>query len=62
MWFERKGAFERKENIKYFMDFVKTVVKAFGDIVSEYITINEPNVYATMSYYYGDWPPGEVHD
>ncbi|HHT88846.1 MAG TPA: glycoside hydrolase family 1 protein [Clostridiales bacterium] len=59
MWFERKGAFERKENIKYFMDFVKTVVKAFGDIVSEYITINEPNVYATMSYYYGDWPPGE---
>ena len=35
------------------------VVEEFGDIVSENITINEPNVYATNSYYFGEWPPGE---
>ena len=35
------------------------MVRSFGDLVAEYITINEPNVYATNSYYFGDWPPGE---
>jgi len=59
MWFENKGGFTKKENIKYFLDFVELAVESFGDLVSEYITINEPNVYATMSYFYGDWPPGE---
>ncbi len=59
MWFELKGGFTKKENLGFYLDFVALVVKAFGDIVSEYITINEPNVYATNSYYFGDWPPGE---
>ncbi len=59
MWFEKKGGFTKKENLKYFLDFVDLAVKSFGDIVSEYITINEPNVYATNSYYFGEWPPGE---
>lgn len=59
MWFERKGAFTKRENLHYYLDFVELVVKSFGDLVSEYITINEPNVYATNSYYFGEWPPGE---
>lgn len=59
MWFELKGGFAKEENLKYFLDFVELTVRSFGDIVSEYITINEPNVYATNSYYFGEWPPGE---
>ncbi len=59
MWFERKGAFTQKENIRYFLDFVKLIINTFGDLVAEYITINEPNVYAANSYYFGEWPPGE---
>lgn len=59
MWFEQKGGFTKKENLKHYLDFVTLVVEAYGDIVSEYITINEPNVYATNSYYFGEWPPGE---
>ncbi len=59
MWFERKGGFTKKENLQHYLDFVALVVEAFGDMVAEYITINEPNVYATSSYYSGDWPPGE---
>ena len=59
MWFEKMGAFTKAENVKYFLSFVKEVVIAFGSTVSEYITINEPNVYATFGYFYGDWPPGE---
>ncbi len=59
MWFEKKGGFTKAENNKYYLDLVALVVKSFGDLISEYITINEPNVYATQSFFYGDWPPGE---
>lgn len=59
MWFEEKGGFTRTDNIKYYIALVALVVRSFGDLVSEYITINEPNVYATNSYYFGYWPPGE---
>ena len=33
-------------------------MRRFGDLVSDWITINEPNVYATNGYFFGDWPPG----
>lgn len=59
MWFEAKGAFSTKRNIPIFLNFVKLCLESFGDLVSEYITINEPNVYATHCYFYGAWPPGE---
>lgn len=59
MWFEKKGAFEKKENIPRFLRFVEKMVLAFGPLVREYITINEPNVYATEGYHTGAWPPGE---
>ena len=59
MWFEKKGGFTKAENTDDFIRFVELVVDSFGDLICEYITINEPNVYATSSFYFGDWPPGE---
>lgn len=59
MWFERKGAFEKRENLHYYLELVELVVDRFGDLCSEYITINEPNVYATNSYFFGEWGPGK---
>ena len=58
MWFENLGAFEKVENIAHFLRFVERMVRAFGSRVTEYITINEPNVYATTGYFFGSWPPG----
>lgn len=58
MWFMKMGAFEKRKNIKYFIRFVQRMVSALGSLVSEYITINEPNVYAANGYYFGVWPPG----
>ena len=58
MWFERKGGFSKRENLQDYLDLVKLVVERFGDLVSDYITINEPNVYATNSWFFGQWPPG----
>lgn len=45
MWFERKGAFDKEENIKYFVEFSKKVFARYGDRVKYFITFNEPVVY-----------------
>ena len=34
-------------------------MRELGHLVSEYVTINEPNVYAAEGYYFGNWPPGK---
>lgn len=58
MWFEKRAAFESTKNIGFFIRFVERMVRAFGPLVNEYITINEPNVYAANGYFFGSWPPG----
>lgn len=60
MWFERMGAFTRLKNVPHFLRFVEHTVRALCDRISEYITTNEPNVYATNGYFFGAWPPGEA--
>lgn len=59
MWLEEKGAFAVRDNITYFLRYVHKMVESLGDLVSEYITINEPNVYAFNGYLDGSWPPGK---
>lgn len=57
MWFERKGGWVKKENNRYYLELVSLVLENYGDIISEYITINEPNVFATNCYCFGEWYP-----
>lgn len=59
MWLEDLGGFENPKVEQYFLRFVNKVVRSLGDIVSEFLTINEPNVFATTSYFFGSWPPGK---
>ncbi len=56
-WFADKGGFEKRRNIKYFLRYVEKVIDELGVHVRYVITINEPNVYASKSYYDGGWPP-----
>lgn len=59
LWLCNEGEFENESIIEYFERYTRYVVENLGDLVSEYITINEPNVYATNGYFFGDWPPGK---
>ena len=59
MWFERKGGWEKFDNIRAFLLYVEKIIGSIGHLVNEYITINEPNVYATNGYFFGSWPPGK---
>lgn len=56
-WFTDKGAFEKKENLQYFDRFVQKIADEYGDDIKYFLTVNEPNVYASFSYLTGEWPP-----
>lgn len=59
LWFEKSGGFLRRDCVDIFLRLCEKVVENLGDLVSEYITINEPNVYAVNGYMTGVFPPGE---
>lgn len=60
-WFEKMGAFENEENIKYFIRFSKKVFERLSNKVTLWCTINEPNIYAFQGYIRGVFPPGRTN-
>ena len=56
-WFTEKGGFERRRNVKYFVRYAQKMIDELGDDITFVFTLNEPNVYAGMSYGSGIWPP-----
>ena len=57
-WLEQTGAFVGGHAVGVFERYVRRVVDTLGPLVDEWITVNEPNVYATNGYLTGVWPPG----
>lgn len=57
LWFVAKGGFENKQNVRYFERFAAKAAQEFGDGLKYLLTINEPNVYSSISYMLGFWPP-----
>lgn len=57
VWFAKKGAFTKKENITYFVQFARRVVSRLHEYVDFWVTINEPQLYAAQSYLLGVHPP-----
>ena len=61
-WFEYQGAFTSAEGIRHFDLFAERAVTEFGDLCTDWVTFNEPNVYAAFGYLFGEFPPGRVND
>ncbi len=59
VWFAEKGGFTRRANVKYFVRYVEKVMTELGQDMKWIITINEPEVYSTLSYIAQMWPPAE---
>jgi len=57
-WFEDRGGWEQRHARTIFARYVEHVVGGLGDLVNDWVTLNEPNVYATKGWVDGDWPPG----
>ena len=59
-WFEARGGWTAPDAVETYLAHVERVVTRFGDLVSEWVTINEPNVYATGGFLFGEFPPGRT--
>lgn len=57
VWFEEKGGFSKRRNIKFFLRYVRYICQQLGMHIRYIVTINEPTVYANMSYREERWPP-----
>lgn len=58
LWLEERGGWANPDMVDRFARYVRCVVEELGDQVTMWCTINEPMVYATMSYLQGKFPPG----
>lgn len=58
-WFDELGGFEKAENIEIFKNFCVTVFQELHQYCTDWVTINEPNIYAFMGYMQGEFPPGK---
>ncbi|MBD3379506.1 MAG: family 1 glycosylhydrolase [Candidatus Omnitrophica bacterium] len=57
LWLSDKGGFLWEGSVNAFSRFAAKAVRELGSRVKYWITINEPNILATLSYYFGEWPP-----
>lgn len=57
IWFSESGAWENKQSVQRFFRYCDFVTRALAKHVKYWITINEPNIYASHSYVFGAWPP-----
>ena len=56
-WFEARGGFLDAQAPELFRHYVKRAVRSLGDLVTDWVTFNEPNVYAAFGYLFGESPP-----
>lgn len=58
LWFADLGGWLNPDAPARFEAFVRRTVAEFSDLVTDWVTINEPNVYVYAAYTVGVFPPG----
>lgn len=59
IWFEKMGGFTDRENIELWVDYCLRIFEQLNDKVSDWCTVNEPEVFSIMGYHMKMFPPGE---
>ncbi len=59
LWLMHLGGWEYEHVVEHFESYVRRVVEALSDYVTLWCTINEPNVYSSIGYVFGEFPPGK---
>jgi len=55
-WFESIGSFGKKENLKFFNNYIETILNYFGNIVDYYITFFEPGKFIKKTFEENSYP------
>lgn len=59
LWFDKQGGFLQARAISQFARYCARIVEALADLCTHWVTFNEPNVLAALSYVVGEFPPGK---
>lgn len=59
IWFQKKGGWEKRDSICYFLRYTEKVIRALAGHVHYWTPFNEPNIYFSHAYLMGVWPPQE---
>jgi len=59
IWFEKMGGFTKRENIELWIDYCQRIFEQLNHKVSDWCTVNEPEVFSIMGYHMKMFPPGE---
>lgn len=59
LWLAEIGGWENEQIVPLFTEYTRHVVEALGTHCQLWITLNEPNVYMSMAYLKGVFPPGK---
>ncbi|MDH5508701.1 MAG: glycoside hydrolase family 1 protein [Anaerolineae bacterium] len=59
LWLAEQGGWENPRTITHFAVYASRVVEALKSYADIWVTINEPNVFATLGYVLGLFPPGK---
>jgi len=59
VWFSREGGWAGDNAVKYFMQYVHTVLNELGGGVDYWVTLNEPMLFLGHTYVTGKFPPGK---
>lgn len=61
LWFSRAGGWENEANVFAWCDYAKRIVDEFGQYVQFWNTFNEPNLYTSLGWIFGEFPPGKTN-
>lgn len=61
-WFEERGGFLAPDVVDVFSRYVYRTVEVLRHVCSDWVTINEPNVFCAFGYLLGEFPPGRKGD
>lgn len=57
IWFSKMGGWENVRSNAYFREYLSFVAEELGDLVDYWVILNEPEVYISLAYYLGLFPP-----
>lgn len=57
IWFQKRGGFERADAPELFARYAGYIAAQLGDDLEGISTMNEPNVYVSLGWMKGLWPP-----
>lgn len=57
VWVAEQGGWLAERTVEDFKNYVDKVAQSLGHLIDFWVTVNEPSVYAYMSFWQGIWPP-----